>query len=63
MRAVTNDNCRGGSPSDTANQANSTAGLCADRVNAVDLTEWETRREGDAESEMKMVEKGNLLIL
>ena len=45
------------------NNENSRAGLCADRMNAVDVTEWETGREGDAESEMKMVEKGNLLIL
>jgi hypothetical protein len=63
MRAVTNNNCRGGSPPDKANHENSKAGLCAGQMNAVDVTEWETRWAGDAESEMKMLKNRNLLIL
>ena len=60
---MTNDNCRGGSPSDKAHQANSAAGLQTSQMNEVEVTEWETGREGEADSEVKMVEKGNLLIL
>jgi hypothetical protein len=45
------------------NHENSRTGLYTSQMNEVEVTEWETRREGEAESEMKMVEKGNLLIL
>jgi hypothetical protein len=52
-----------GSPPDKANQVNSMAGLCTSQMNAVDVTEWETRRAGEAESEIRMLKKRNLLIL